>query len=71
MTHAIHNINEEPNPDTGRGGVSGNGLKLRWPYFNIINSLRNDDCRFKKFDYFDDESYHMDGIPLPPSNAWW
>ena len=29
------------------------------------------DCKFEEFLDFDDESYLIDRIPLPPSTPWW
>jgi len=38
----------------------------------VLNILANvDGCKFEKFNGFDDESYHMDGVPLPPPVPWW
>jgi hypothetical protein len=58
-----------PDKETGRGGLNlspGRKAKLYWENLMLaFSSLRNDDCKTKKIDHLDDESYHMDGVPLP------
>jgi len=36
----------------------------------MVSTISRNDCKFDEFIDFDDESYLMDGIPLPPSAPW-
>lgn len=60
----------EPNEVTGHGGINVDFEEYMNVMLASFHSLRNDDCKCKKIDVHDDESYLLDGIPLP-SSAWW
>jgi hypothetical protein len=62
----------EPDKETKRGGY----IKTKKNTYFLdtllegLHSLRNDDCKLKKFDMHDDEAYLTDGAVLPES-VWW
>lgn len=59
-----------PNPETGKGGMNpnihvGEEADRYWKdLLYAFGSLRNDDCKTTVV-RLDDETYHMDGMPLP------
>ena len=62
----------EPDKETKRGGYikTKKDTSFLDTLLEGLHSLRNDDCKLKKFDMHDDEAYIMDGAVLPES-VWW
>ncbi|GFH48572.1 hypothetical protein CTEN210_05048 [Chaetoceros tenuissimus] len=59
-----------------RGGYSSMIIYNEWDnhLIAVMNMFVNvDGCKLEKFDYHDDECYHLDGMPLPSpgGNQWW
>ena len=70
--HPWIDFKAEPDKETKRGGYIKTKKDTSFPdtLLEGLHSLRNDDCKLKKFDMHDDEAYLMDGAVLPES-VWW